>query len=103
MTYSGRHPWDANDPYPEDDCDHEDYEADILTGMASCGRCGHRWMQTAQEIERERQAQIAYDAMCEAWEREQRSLSYLLRRWVNRVRDAIWPRRRAEAHDEIPF
>ena len=73
MSYSGRHPWDANDPYPDDDeefCDHDDYEADILTGVATCVCCGYRWDQTAEEIERERQAQIAYDKQCEEWERE---------------------------------
>lgn len=71
MSSSGRQPWDANDPYPDDgpECDHMDYDADILTGIATC-TCGHRWVQTAQEIERERQAQIAYDKQCEEWERE---------------------------------
>lgn len=74
MSSSGRHPWDANNPYPDDGpevgCDHEDYDADILTGVATCGLCGHRWTQTAAEIERERQAQVAYDKQCEQWERQ---------------------------------
>lgn len=67
MSSSGRHPWDADDPYPGDDrdlCDHEDYESDILTGLATC-QCGHRWHQTAQEISRERDARIAWDQHCE--------------------------------------
>lgn len=61
--YFGRHPWDADadDDVPE--CDHMDYETDILTGFATCA-CGHRWMQTREEIERERQRQIEYDKMC---------------------------------------
>jgi hypothetical protein len=65
MSSSGRQPWDANDPYPGDEgpeCDHEDYDADILTGLATCGRCGHRWTQTAEEIAREREAEIAFEA-----------------------------------------
>lgn len=72
MTHSGRQPWDANDPYPDDgpECDHMDYEADILTGIATCPACGHRWTQSAEEIERERQAQIAYDKRCAEWEAE---------------------------------
>lgn len=71
MSWSGRHPWDADDPYPDDypdQCDHEDYDADILTGIATCGRCNHRWHQTADEIARERDAQIAWDRQCEAWQ-----------------------------------
>jgi uncharacterized protein YbaR (Trm112 family) len=104
MSYSGRHPWDADDPYPGDeapDCDHTDYEADILSGIAMCPDCGHRWMQTAAEIERERQAQIAYDAMIEAAEREERSLIGRAKRLVYRVRQ--WWHRPAPPADEIPF
>lgn len=72
--YSGRHPWDANDPYPDDgrpqdECDHEDYAADILTGVATCDVCGHRWDQTAADLKREREAQIAYDNYCAEWEK----------------------------------
>lgn len=74
MTHSGRHPWDADDPYPddiaeEDVCWHEDYEADILTGLARCCSCNHSWHQTRQEIEREREAQAAWDKQCEEWEK----------------------------------
>lgn len=74
MSSSGRHPWDANDPYPDDDdpeCDHMDYEADILTGIATCS-CGHRWTQAVEEIEGERQRQIAYDKMCEEWNKDRK-------------------------------
>lgn len=28
----------------EDECPHEEYEADILTGIAACDMCGHRWI-----------------------------------------------------------
>lgn len=75
MSWSGRHPWDANDPYPDDslpkdECDHEHYDSDILTGRAWCHVCGHRWEQTVADIERERQAQIAYDQQCAEWEHE---------------------------------
>lgn len=53
-----------------DHCDHEDYEADILTGVATCGLCGARWHQTADEIKREREAQIAFDAYSAELERD---------------------------------
>lgn len=102
MSSSGRHPWDANDPYPGEEmpeCDHVDYEADILTGIATCA-CGHRWMQTAAEIAEERENQRAYEEMCTAWEREDRKLTNRLRKLVNRVRNA-W--RRSQPTDEIPF
>jgi hypothetical protein len=74
VTHSGRHPWDANDPYPEDTaeedvCWHEEYEADILTGTARCCSCNHSWHQTSEEIKREREAQIAWDKQCEEWEK----------------------------------
>ena len=59
---------DDHDDY-EDHCDHEDYEADILTGMATCVRCNHRWFQTAEEIQRVREAQAAWDRQCEEWDR----------------------------------
>ena len=45
----------------EDECDHEEYEADILTGVATCGMCGHRWHQTPQDIERENERRAAYE------------------------------------------
>jgi hypothetical protein len=104
MSSSGRHPWDANDPYPGDDpphCDHEDYDADILTGIATCWDCGRRWTQTAAEIELMRQAQIAHDKMIEDDEREARSLLGKVRRLVCRVRQ--WWQRPAQSTDEIPF
>jgi hypothetical protein len=105
MSYSARHPWDANDPYPDDGddlvCDHTDYEADILTGKATCPDCGHWWLQSAEEIERERQAQIAYDKMIEEAEREERSLLGRAKRLVYRVRQ--WWHRPARPADEIPF
>lgn len=99
--YSAMHPWDEDDLYPDDapECDHLDYETDILTGFATCA-CGHRWMQTSEEIERERQRQIEYDKMCEQWARDDRSLANRLRRCISRVRSA-W--RRPTQADEIPF
>jgi len=62
-----RDDWWDDDGYEH--CDHEDYDADILTGFATCGLCGHKWMQTEAEIQRERAAQQAWDRQCEEWER----------------------------------
>lgn len=74
MCSSGRQPWDANDPYPDDDgpeCDHMGYEVDILTGIAECDMCGARWEQTDAQRDLERQAQADYDKACLEWEIEQ--------------------------------
>lgn len=100
MTYSGRHPWDADDPYPDDypECDHVDYEADILTGEATCA-CGHRWMQTCEELAMLRQMQADYDRQCEQWDREQRSWRTKLGNFWSRVRQWWKP----APVDEVPF
>ena len=84
----------------EQECDHMDYETDILTGFATCA-CGHRWMQTSEEIERERQRQIDYDQMCAQWEREAGSFTIRLLRLISRLH-AMW-RRPATPVDDIPF
>jgi hypothetical protein len=62
---------DWDDDEPEDDCCHEEYEADILTGIACCTSCGERWMQSPEECQRERERQAEYDKMCLEWEAEQ--------------------------------
>ena len=98
MSYSGRQPWDANDPYPGDECDHVDYEADILTGIATC-HCGHRWMQTSQEIASQREAQAVYDKQCDEWDRADRSLAQQMKRLLGSLR-VKW---RRGPEDEIPF
>lgn len=92
----------TNAPYPDDEteCDCMDHEADILTGTTTCHHCGNRWVQTAEEIERERQHQIEYDRMCEQWDREQRSVLHRARRLFSRI--ASWFRRSQDL-DEIPF
>lgn len=55
--------WDDYEPYYDDvaDCDHEDYEVDILAGRAECNCCGHTWWQTTEEIEREIERWREYD------------------------------------------
>lgn len=59
-----------DDGPPDDECDHMDYDVDILTGRATCELCGHRWYQTeAQRLSRER-AQASWDKYCQEIERE---------------------------------
>lgn len=60
--------YDYNEDYdePDDyDCDHADYDADILTGEAWCWRCQHKWIMTSEEITREIEHQAEYMAQCE--------------------------------------
>lgn len=92
---------DGYDDEPrEDDCDHEDYEADILTGEATCHRCGHIWTQTPEEIEAEIDRQRAYS---EYEDRENR------RQWWRDLWERIrsfFPRRKRTStisDDGIPF
>ena len=50
---SDRDEFPDDEPYddaPEDECDHMDYELDILTGRAECPTCGHRWFMSDAEL-----------------------------------------------------
>jgi len=42
-----------DDLYEDDPCDHEDRDVDILTGRASCWRCGEAWWLTTEQLEQE--------------------------------------------------
>ena len=61
--------WDYEDDL-EDECFHEDYEIDILTGMASCDHCGHRWMMTTKQLERHHELQADCDRYYQQLEEE---------------------------------
>ena len=81
----------------EEECLHEDYEADI-NGRASCCRCSHSWWMTDDEIEHEREIHAAYDRMMSREERRER-----IRQLIRPL--AFWRRWRKPApiDDEIPF
>lgn len=72
MKFVGSH--DVMDWGPDDCCDHEDFDRDILTGSATCWRCGYRWHMTSDEIDRLQKAQAEYDELCEQWDRENSGL-----------------------------
>ncbi|MBX5089393.1 hypothetical protein [Rhizobium lentis] len=55
--------WDYDDG--DFDCDHEGYDIDILTGVAWCWRCQHKWFVTHEEITREIEHQAEYMAQFE--------------------------------------
>lgn len=81
----------------EDECWHEDYEADI-NGRATCCRCSHAWWMTDDEIRYERERHVAYDRMMRRAERRE-----WIDGWVRKL--AFWRRwRKPEPiDDEIPF
>lgn len=47
--------WSAEDTW---DCDHEDYELDILTGRATCTMCNHRWFMSDEELARDQKRRM---------------------------------------------
>lgn len=82
----------------EEECLHEDYEADI-NGRATCCRCSYVWWLTDEEIEHERELHVAYDDMMLREERRERirrilhKVTWMWRRW----------RKPTPIDDEIPF
>lgn len=94
--------WKLASPYddpPEEDCCHEEYEAN-WEGMATCDRCGVTWWMTHEQFMAERANSEAYDRHCRREERQAR-----IDEWVNWL--AFWRRWRrrkpALIDDEIPF
>lgn len=99
MTYDQ---WKCDPGYddpPEEECFHEEYDAD-WEGRATCGRCGHSWFLSSEQIAADHAHSDAYDAYCRAEERRE-----WVRGWVNKL--AFWRRWRKPRHamidDEIPF
>lgn len=108
MTYDQWKTRDPNEPYcDEPECDHDDYELDILTGRASCNMCDHRWYasdgEVAEEIEHQRYSDvnIGRENRRQWW----RDKTYPVRMFVFRVLERIWPRKALSVlhDDEIPF
>lgn len=92
---------------PEDDCTHEDYERDILTGRATCNSCDHHWYLSDERV----LADMGREAQYDEWQRRQdrrefwRRLSYPIRWPIFRVLERVWPRKACSVllDDEIPF
>lgn len=112
MTLQDDDWWPETDDYYDADpdpecCDHEDRDADILTGRAICHRCGHAWWLTEAEGDAEIKHIANYHAHMEREERRERwrNLTRLIRWPIFRLLDWLWPRKAcAVLHDdEIPF
>ena len=93
--------WKLASPYDDDDpCDHEDYDADVLTGRAMCNRCGHAWWQTTEEIELECRRIAEYSEWVAEQERPWVRFKEWARDWWLSIR---WPPRKLPAGDDLPF
>lgn len=82
---------------PDDFCDHDYWDSDILTGMATCERCGERRMLSNEEMQAQAEHEAAYQRLEAQWNRW---------RWWRDLKDwlrSIAPRQRAVSDDEIPF
>jgi hypothetical protein len=97
-----------DDEYDEPECDHDDYETDILDGRCRCS-CGRSWYASDAQVTAEIERQRAY---FEYEERENRrqwwsDLLYNFRHplvaihWQMQKRG--WFRSRVMTDDEIPF
>lgn len=42
----------------DEDCDHLDYELDILIGRAICDRCGHMWYMSEAELKHDEEMRM---------------------------------------------
>lgn len=60
--------WSDDDEFG-DDCDHDDYELDVLTGRASCTMCNYSWFMSAKELERDQERRNAYEEEQRYWDR----------------------------------
>lgn len=98
MSYDNWKLRSPDDDLPEEECFHEEYESN-WEGRATCGRCGHSWWLTSEEIAAERANAEAYDAYCQREEWRQ------WREDWRRHRFAFWRRWRkpTPVDDEIPF
>lgn len=85
--------FDYSDDDWEQDCDHEDYDADPISGRARCWRCGHAWYLTVEDIRREERHEAAYAAI----QRHDALWRVRFWRWIVGL---SWPLR---GKDDIPF
>lgn len=103
----GHYSYDYEHEEPEDECAHEYYERDILTGLATCENCDHRWYLSNEQV----RADMARETEYAKWQRRERrreywrDLTYPIRFRTYRLLSRIWPRKACSVlvDDEIPF
>ena len=91
--------WKLASPYDDDDpCDHQEYEADVLTGRAICNMCGHAWWLTTEELNAEHRRIAEYGEWAADQYRRERW------EWLARWWDWLKPRwRKSPTSDDLPF
>jgi hypothetical protein len=106
--------WKLASPYDDEEeqyeCDHFDYDIDILSGRAECCDCPHSWHATNEQISAEIERQAKWDAWAEREERRIRwreRFAFILDP-IDRLRRRFmeWRARREfpeHANDDIPF
>lgn len=47
-----------------EDCDHDEYETDVLTGRAFCQMCDYTWYQTSADLARDQERTARYTRWC---------------------------------------
>lgn len=77
-AYDEDEDWDDRE---DDPCDHDDYDADLLSGRCHCWRCGHSWYATAEQLDAQLRWESEYH---EAMEREYR------REWWRTLPARLW-------------
>lgn len=93
--------WKLASPYDDDpECDHDDYEVDILDGRCRC-TCGHAWHATNAQVEAEIEHQRAYDE----WEHGENRRQWWRDRWESVKSLFRWrrPKHQFVSDDDIPF
>lgn len=100
--------WKLRSPYDEyDECYHEDYDIDLLSGRCHCNRCSESWSASAEEM----QAAFDHEREYAEWvdkqhRRELRLKLTLWSRWpLFRLLEKVWPRKAGRVLDdsEVPF
>lgn len=95
--------WKLASPYDDEDpCDHEEYEADIMTGRATCTMCGYAWWQTTEESAAESRRQAEYGEWAGDQERPWTRFKEWAREWWHRIK-LRWPARKSPVVDDLPF
>jgi hypothetical protein len=88
-----------DDDYEEEDpCDHEDYDVDIVSGLANCNICSADWYVGEDEIRLQIERENAYAA----YQKRENRWRWCRDLWHSE-RSIFSRRKQVEVDDEIPF
>lgn len=98
--------WKLASPDDDDECDHDDYDVDILDGRCRCA-CGYSWYATNEQVLAESERQREYSEWEERTSRREfwRRLTYPIRWLIHLLLEKVWSRKShvVITDDEIPF